>query len=69
MASQYLVMVRGDHQMSETKFAGVVKAKDRAARDPAEIVDWFGASAGSLGPVGVTNMRVLADLALEGRPT
>jgi prolyl-tRNA synthetase len=30
-------------------------------------VDWFGASAGSLGPVGVKNMRVLADLALEGR--
>ena len=34
---------------------------------PAEIVDWFGASAGSLGPVGVKNMRVLADMALEGR--
>jgi prolyl-tRNA synthetase len=30
-------------------------------------VDLFGASAGSLGPVGVENMRVLADLALEGR--
>ena len=28
---------------------------------------WFGAEAGSLGPVGVKNMRILADLALEGR--
>ncbi len=62
-----LVMVRGDHQMSETKFGGVMKAKDVRPAHPAEIFDWFGASAGSLGPVGVKNMRVLADLALEGR--
>jgi prolyl-tRNA synthetase len=62
-----LVMVRGDHQLSETKFAGVLQAKEVRPAHPAEIVDWFGASAGSLGPVGVKNMRVLADLALEGR--
>ncbi len=62
-----LVMVRGDHQMSETKFSGVMKAKEVRPAHPAEIVDWFGASAGSLGPVGVKNMRVLADLALQGR--
>jgi prolyl-tRNA synthetase len=62
-----LVMVRGDHQLSETKFAGVLNAKEVRPAHPAEIVDWFGASAGSLGPVGVKNMRVLADSALEGR--
>ncbi len=62
-----LVMVRGDHQLSETKFAGVMKAKEFRPANPAEIGDWFGASAGSLGPVGVKNMRVLADLALQGR--
>jgi prolyl-tRNA synthetase len=62
-----LVMVRGDHQLSETKFAGVLTAKDFRPATPAEIVDWFGASAGSLGPVGVQNMRVLADLALQDR--
>jgi prolyl-tRNA synthetase len=62
-----LVMVRGDHQLSETKFAGVLQAKEVRPAHPAEIVDWFGASAGSLGPVGVKNMRVLADLALENR--
>ncbi len=28
---------------------------------------WFGADAGSLGPVGLKNMRIIADLALEGR--
>ena len=36
-------------------------------RIPQEIREWFGASAGSLGPVGVKNMRVLADNALKGR--
>jgi prolyl-tRNA synthetase len=66
-AKPVLVMVRGDHQLSETKFAGVLKAKEVRPAHPAEIVDWFGASAGSLGPVGVKNMRVLADLALDGR--
>ena len=62
-----LVMVRGDHQVSETKLASVLKAKDLRPAQPGEIVDYFGASAGSLGPVGVKNMRVLADLALQGR--
>jgi len=61
------VMVRGDHQLSETKLSGVLQAKDLRTAHPHEIVDWFGASAGSLGPVGVKSMRVLADSALEGR--
>jgi prolyl-tRNA synthetase len=34
---------------------------------PGEINDWFGADPGSLGPIGITNMPVMADLALEGR--
>jgi prolyl-tRNA synthetase len=34
---------------------------------PDEIRQWFGAEAGSLGPVGVTNMRILADESLRGR--
>jgi prolyl-tRNA synthetase len=62
-----LVMLRGDHQLSETKLAGVLRATDLRPAHPAEIVEWFGASAGSLGPVGVKNMRVLADNALNGR--
>ena len=62
-----LIMVRGDHQVSETKLAAVLKAKEMRPAFPAEIVDLFGASAGSLGPVGIKNMRVLADNALQGR--
>ncbi|MFL6463431.1 MAG: proline--tRNA ligase [Bryobacteraceae bacterium] len=62
-----LIMLRGDHQLSETKLAGILKATDLRPAHPHEIKEWFGASAGSLGPVGVKNMRVLADEALNGR--
>ncbi len=62
-----LVLLRGDHQLSETKLATVLRAAEVRPAHPAEIREWFGADAGSLGPVGITNMPVLADLALRGR--
>ncbi len=64
-----LVLVRGDHSLSETKFGSAVAVgvKDMRAAHPEEIVQWFGAQPGSLGPVGVKNMRVLMDQALKGR--
>jgi prolyl-tRNA synthetase len=62
-----LIMMRGDHQLSETKLAGIVGASEIRPAHPQEIVEWFGAKAGSLGPVGVKNMRVFADDALKGR--
>ncbi len=62
-----LVLLRGDHQLSETKFAAAAGAKEFRQANAEEIRQAFGADAGSLGPVGVTNMRILADTALEGR--
>ena len=62
-----LALLRGDHQMSETKFASVMNATEIRAAHPAEIIEWFGADPGSLGPIGVTNMTILADHALEDR--
>ncbi len=62
-----LALLRGDHQLSEPKFEAAVKAKTFRPAHPAEIEQWMGAEAGSLGPVGVRNMRVIADRALEGR--
>lgn len=62
-----LVMLRGDHQLSEAKFGAATRdSRFRAARSD-EIFEWFGAGAGSLGPVGVKNMRILMDRALAGR--
>ena len=62
-----LAMLRGDHTLNEAKFAAAVGAAEFRAALPEEIRRWFGADPGSLGPVGVTNMRVLADEALKGR--
>jgi prolyl-tRNA synthetase len=63
----FLVLLRGDHQLSETKFASASGDPEFRPAHPGEIREWFGAEAGSLGPVGVTNMTVLADQALAGR--
>ncbi|HTA40840.1 MAG TPA: proline--tRNA ligase [Bryobacteraceae bacterium] len=64
----FLALVRGDHHLSETKFAQAAggTAEVRPAR-PEEIKEWFGADPGSLGPVGITAMPIIADLALESR--
>ena len=63
----YLLLLRGDHQLSETKFASVAGAAEVRPAHPHEIRDWFGADAGSLGPVGAANLTILADEALQGR--
>ncbi|MCU1234890.1 MAG: Anticodon-binding domain protein [Candidatus Solibacter sp.] len=62
-----LVMLRGDHQLNEARFAA--KTGDATFRQATaeELFKWFGAQAGSLGPVGVKNMPILADIALKGR--
>ncbi len=62
-----LAMLRGDHTLNEAKFAAATGAVEFRAAQPEEIRQWFGADPGSLGPVGVANMRVLADEALKGR--
>ena len=63
-----LALVRGDHQLSETKLGTVAGgANEVRAALPLEIQEWFGAAAGSLGPIGVKNMRVVVDETLKGR--
>src|SRR5579872_3056554 len=62
-----LALLRGDHQLSETKLASSLGAVEVRTAHPHEIRQWFGADAGSLGPVGISSMPILADLALEGR--
>ena len=62
-----LALLRGDHSLSEAKFSTAAGASEVRAAHPHEIREWFGADPGSLGPIGVTNMPVLCDLALQGR--
>jgi len=62
-----LALVRGDHQVSETKLGAIVGDPQYRPARPEEIREWFGAEAGSLGPVGVKNIPIVADQALVGR--
>jgi len=62
-----LALVRGDHQLNEAKLANAVGAEAVRPARPEEIFEAFGASAGSLGPVGVKKLRIVADEALRGR--
>ena len=59
-AGPVLAIVRGEHQVSTVKLTNLV-GQYRAAH-PEEIVQWFGANPGSLGPVGIPDtVRVVAD--------
>jgi prolyl-tRNA synthetase len=62
-----LAMLRGDHTLSEARLRLYLSASDLRPARAGEIREWFGADAGSLGPVGVKNMIVIADTALAGR--
>jgi len=67
-----LVLLRGDHQLHETKLADSLRAIAVRPAHPEEISDLLGASAGSLGGVGAKNksggkLRIVADSALKNR--
>lgn len=61
-----LVLLRGDHQLVEQKLLDQVEAAELRPASEAEIRAALGASAGSLGAVGVEHF-VIADEALRGR--
>ncbi len=62
-----LVLLRGDHPLNETKLTAALATDQWRTAAPEEIRMALGASAGSLGPVGVRGIPILADSALRGR--
>jgi prolyl-tRNA synthetase len=70
-----LVLLRGDHQLHETKLADSLRSTAVRPAQPNEIRELLGASAGSLGGVGAkektraagVDLRIVADAALKGR--
>jgi prolyl-tRNA synthetase family II len=62
-----LVLLRGDHPLSEQKLIDTLATGDIRPAQPEEIRAALGALPGSLGAVGVTGLPVVADLALQGR--
>ncbi len=62
-----LALVRGDHQLNLQKLADGTRAVDVRPAEPAETLERLGAHPGSLGAVGVKDLRIVADHALRGR--
>jgi len=61
-----LVLMRGDDQLNEAKFAGLLGTMEFRPATSDEIFGALGAHPGSLGAVGVANLPIYADLALRG---
>lgn len=62
-----LVLVRGDHPLSDQKLIDATGAVQVRPAQPEEIRQALGALPGSLGAVGVTEFPIIADEALRGR--
>lgn len=62
-----LVLLRGDHQLQEQKLQDGAQAAELRPAHADEIRALLGADAGSLGSVGVSDIRIVADHALRGR--
>ena len=62
-----VILLRGDHTMSETKLAMALGTDVFRPATPEEAFALHGAHLGSLGPAGLKNVRIIADTALEGR--
>lgn len=62
-----LALLRGDHDLQDQKLLDATLAADARPADPEEIRELLGADPGSLGGVGVEDIRIYVDLALEGR--
>ena len=63
----HMVLLRGDHQLSETKLASATEGRDLRPAHPEEIERWLGVGAGFVGPIGAGNVALLADAALKDR--
>jgi len=63
----HLILLRGDHQLNEAQLESAVGTGVFRPATAEEIRETFGADPGSLGPMGLKQVPIFADLALEGR--
>jgi len=62
-----VLLLRGDHQLSESKLSTVLGTTVFRPATSKEAFRLHGAGLGSLGPVGLKGVRIIADRALQGR--
>jgi len=59
-----LVLMSGNDQLNEAKLTTAL-GKTATAMDPEELSKYTGANAGSIGPIGLTKFKIIADKRLE----
>lgn len=58
----WLLLLRGDHELNEIKTSKIPGLADYRFANEAEIIEWFGAPSGYLGPIGARKpFKVVAD--------
>lgn len=61
-----LILMRGNDQLNETKLSTVVGSTNFRPAEPSELLEFTGANAGSIGPVGLkTKFRIISDNLLK----
>jgi len=61
-----LILMRGNDELNESKLESIFKTNKFRPAEAAELMEWTGASGGSIGPVGLRNkMKVFGDNLLK----
>ncbi|MGJ7921027.1 proline--tRNA ligase [Neobacillus sp. LXY-4] len=60
-----LVLARGDHEINDIKLKNMFEASSVELADAEETASILGCPVGSLGPIGVEKVEIVADLAVE----
>jgi len=61
-----LIMMRGNDELNETKLQAIFKTNNLRPAEPAELFEYTGANAGSIGPVNLkTPLKIIADSLLK----
>ena len=60
-----LVLVRGDHEVNDIKLKNLYQAGTIELAQPEETLEVLGCTIGSLGPIGISNVEVIADHAVK----
>jgi prolyl-tRNA synthetase len=63
--SYVLVLVRGDHEVNDIKLKNLFEASVVELADAEETKKILGVSVGSIGPINVNNVEIVADFAVE----
>ncbi|MDE3838552.1 proline--tRNA ligase [Bacillus methanolicus] len=63
--SYVLVLVRGDHEVNDIKLKNLFEANTVELADAEETKKILGVSVGSIGPIHVNNVEIVADFAVE----